>query len=379
MTQPLILHTITELNRGGAEQLLVNMLQHASQSTAPRFRHHVVTLYDGDTPLAQQIRQMGIPVTDLQMKSAGRFSALLRFWQLLRRERPLVIHNWLYHASLMGRVFGRLARVPVILTALHSVHLGSPWRECLHRWTGHLDDRTILICNFLRQREFGPSSRYVTIYNGIPTLHFPPVDTARIELRAELHIPAESLIALTTGRLHPDKGHADLISVIARLIARRPDLHFVWAGDGEQRQWLEQQLTRQQLTSHVHLLGSRADVPYLLAASDLFVMPSHWEGASLAILEAMSAGLPVIATAVGGTPELIGDGETGLLVPPHEPEAMVQAILALLEQPEKAAQLARNGRQRVAEHFTIARMFEQTETLYTRLLQAKLKTDFQEC
>jgi len=378
MTQPLILHTITELNRGGAEQLLVNTLRHAAQAPTPSFRHHVVALYDGDTPLAQQIRETGVPVTDLHMKSAGRFSAPLRFWQLLRRERPLVIHNWLYHASLMGRILGRLAGIPVIVTALHSVHLGSPLRERLHRWTGRLDDRTIMICNFLRQLEAGPPSRYVTIYNGVPTLQFPSPDTARSHLREALHIPSESIIALTTGRLHPDKGHADLIPAVARLITRNPHLHFVWAGDGEQRQYLEQQLRNQELTSHVHLLGSRADIPDLLAASDLFVMPSHWEGASLAILEAMSAGLPVIATAVGGTPELISDGETGLLVPPREPDVMAHTLLTLLEQPERAARLGQNGRQRVAERFTIAQMFAQNEALYKQLLQEKSRMEFQE-
>jgi len=98
----------------------------------------------------------------------------------------------------------------------------------------------------------------------------------------------------------------------------------------------------------------------------------------LAILEAMSAGLPVIATAVGGTPELISDGETGLLVPPREPDAMAHTLLTLLEQPERAAQLGRNGRQRVAERFTIAQMFEQTEALYKQLLQEKSRIDFQE-
>jgi glycosyltransferase involved in cell wall biosynthesis len=371
MTLPLVLHTITELNYGGAEQLLVNMLRYASQSATPAFRHQVVTLYDGDTPLAQQIRQIGIPVVDLQMKGNGRFAAPLRFWQLIRRERPFIIHNWLYHASLMGRTLGRLAQTPVIVTARHSVHLGSRQRERLHQWTGRFDDRTILICDFMRHQESGPATRYVTIYNGIPPLELPPRDAARAALRAELGLPATAVLSLTTGRLHPVKGHADVIPAVAPLVEQWPQLHFVWAGEGEQRPLLEAKLATHNLTSHIHLLGNRADVPHLLAASDLFLMPSQWEGISVAILEAMAAGLPVVATAVGGTPELVIHNETGLLIPPQDPEALAQAVSHLLSHPEQAAQMGQNGRQRAATHFTIQRMVTQIETLYERLLREK--------
>ncbi len=371
MTKPLVLHAITELNYGGAEQLLVNMLRYVGQTMDPAFRHQVVTLYDGATPLAAQIRQTGTPVVDLQMKGAGRFAAPYRFWQLVRRERPSIIHNWLYHASLLGRTLGRWAGTPVIVTARHSVHLGSPARERLHHWTGRFDDRTILICDFMHGQEVGRASRYVTIYNGIPPLALPPRQTARASLRAELGLPATAVLVLTTGRLHPVKGHADALPALAQVVAQRPETHFVWAGEGEERPRLEHWLREHTLTAHVHLLGARADVPALLAASDLFLLPSRWEGVSVAILEAMAAGLPVVATAVGGTPEVVVEGQTGLLVPPQDPHALAGAILRLLDRPEAAARLGEAGSQRVAAHFTLAHMVAQTEALYADLLRPK--------
>jgi glycosyltransferase involved in cell wall biosynthesis len=371
MRPTLVLHVITELNYGGAEQLLVNMLRQFEPISHNPFQHQVVTLYDGATPLAQQIRQMGIPVVDLQMKGSGRLTGPFRFWQLLRQERPVIIHNWLYHASLMGRILGRLAGVPIVVTARHSVQFGSIWREYLHRWTGRLDDRTILICDFMRQQEIGPAARYVTIYNGIPPIHFPVRTGARQALQTELKLPPTAVLVLTTGRLHPVKGHAEAIPALAQVVAQRPDVHFVWAGEGEERPLLEQRLARYNLTGRVHLLGNRDDVPALLTASDLFLLPSHSEGLSVAVLEAMAAGLPVVATAVGGTPELVIDGESGLLVPPRDPAALAEAILALLNDPGLAQRLGENGRYRATTQFTIQQMVQQTESLYEQLLDCR--------
>ncbi len=367
-----VLHLITELNSGGAEQLLATSMQ---QKWPAHYRHSVVTLYDGDTALAESIRQVGIPVVDLAMKRNGRIRGLWQFYRLLRQERPHIIHSWLIHAALLGRVMGRLTGVPIIVTARHSVDFGSGLRQRLNRWTSHLDDRTIAICDHMRQVEMAQTGvateKIVTIFNGIPNVTFPERQSARTALLQSLRLPPDALLVGTVGRLHAAKGHADLAEAVPQIVTAMPQVHFVWIGDGPERTALEAQVKRLEIAGHVHFLGDRTDVPALLVALDLFVMPSRWEGLSVGILEAMAAGLPVVATAVGGSPELVIDGEAGRLVPPQDAAVLAQAIRQILINPVLARQMGAAGRQRVQSHFTIEQMVRQTEQLYDALLQMK--------
>ena len=366
------MHLITELNYGGAEQLLANTMQHV---WSEQFRHIVVTLYDGDTPPADSIRRAGVPVVDLAMKRNGRLRGLWQFFRLLRQERPEIIHNWLIHAALLGRVMGRLLGVPVIVSARHSVNFGNSLRRWLNCWTIRLDDRTIAICDHMHQVEMAQTGaatdKIVTIYNGIPKISFPSRESARASLLGALQLPPEARLVGTVGRLHAAKGHADMVMAIPQIVAQQPLAHFIWIGDGPERVALEAQVEQLEVAGHVHFLGDRNDVPELLAALALFVMPSRWEGLSIAIMEAMATGLPVVATAVGGTPELVVDGETGLLVPPQDADSLAQAIRQLLENPALARRMGEAGRQRVQNHFTIAEMVSQTEQLYDMILRQK--------
>lgn len=368
-----ILHLITELNFGGAEQLLVNTLLH---SRPDRFRHEVVTLFAGDTPLAEALRQAGVPVSDLRLKSAGRFGRLWQFYRRLRRDKPAVVHGWLIHAILVARVLGRLAGVPIIISARHSVNLGGRSRVWLNRLTARLNDCTIAICDLMRRVEMEqtgmPPDKIVTIYNGVPPLNFPSREAARAALCQQLGLPENVIIVGTVARLHEAKGHADLVRAIPYIVAERPQTHFVWLGEGDQQDNLIRLVEALGVAAHVHFAGSQTNVPVWLAGMDLFVLPSLWEGLSVALLEAMAASLPVVATAVGGTPEVILDGVTGLLVPPRDPAALAASLLSLLRDPARAAQMGESGRQRVADHFTLDNMIQQTEALYEALLAEKL-------
>jgi sugar transferase (PEP-CTERM/EpsH1 system associated) len=372
-----VLHLITELNFGGAEQLLVDSLRY---SQSGRFRYEVVTLFDGDTSLAAALRQAGIPVTDLRLKSAGRIGRLWRFYRRLRRERPAILQGWLIHAILLGRVLGRLAGVPVIIAARHSVNLGGRFRDSLNRLTAPLSNCTIAICDLMRRVEIAqggaPPDKIVTIYNGIPPLEFPPRDVARMTLRRRLDLPDDAVVVGTVARLHAIKGHAVLAHAIPRIVAQRPQAHFVWVGDGQERDNLARLVAELGVAAHVYFAGSQGDVPHWLAGMDLFMLPSLGEGVSVALLEAMAAELPVVATAVGGTPEVVVEGETGLLVPPRDPAALAEAIITLLRDPARMADMGRNGRQRVANQFSLEKMIQQTETLYEALIQEKSRLHY---
>jgi glycosyltransferase involved in cell wall biosynthesis len=368
-SQPVsVFHLITELDQGGAQMALYRLLAHGDNG---RFTPRVLCLYNGDKVVAQQIRQLGIPVADLGMSGQWRLDALWRLYRILRKERPSILHCWMFHANVIGRLVGRLAGVPIVITARRNVEIGGPRREQIKRYTRHLDDAVIAVCELARQAEIERTAvnpqKVVTIYNGI---NLPaPAPLARLtELRSELGLPLDAPVVICVSRLHRQKGHDDLLAAWKQVTAVHPSAHLLIVGDGERRAELAKMAAGQR---HVHFTGQRNDAPDLLALSSLLVLPSLWEGLPNVVLEAMAAGLPVVATAVGGTPELIIHNETGLLVPPQNPDALAQAIVQLLDQPEQAARMGRNGRQRAAEQFTIERMAAQTEALYNRLLTEK--------
>jgi glycosyltransferase involved in cell wall biosynthesis len=360
-----LVHLITELDSGGAQMALLRYLTHHDRS---RYRPMVVCLYNGDRVVAQQIRALGIEVVDVGLTRPYRLDALWRLYRLLRRKRPLILHCWMFHANLIGRVIGRLARVPVIITARRNVEIGGPWRERAKRLTRRLDDAVIAVCELARQVEIehtgAAPDKVVTIYNGIDPFPAVPSETVA-QLRHDFGLPPDAPVVICVSRLHPQKGHDDLLRAWQHVMAVQLDVHLLIVGDGERRSELEGLATKQ---PHIHFTGQRHDVIHLLALSNLLVLPSLWEGLPNVVLEAMAAGLPVVATAVGGTPELVIDGESGLLVPPRDPAALAEAIVTLLTDPDLAQRLGENGRLRVSNQFTIQQIVQQTEGLYQRLL-----------
>lgn len=368
-----ILHLITELDTGGAQKALARLLAHLDRE---RFAPHVACLYNGDKAVAQEIRALDIPVTDLGMTAKWRMDAFWRLYHLLRRQRPTILHTWMFHANLPGRVLGRLAGVPLIITSRRNVHIGGQGRERLIRWTSGLDDATIAVCETARQAQIeggkAPPEHVVTIHNGIDVNVFDVghPDAGR-QIRRSFEIPSEAPLIGAVGRLHPQKDFSTLLTSLARLRKDIPDIHLLLVGDGPLRDDLESQAQSLGLSTSVTLAGHRNDIPDILGALDIFVIPSLWEGLPNAILEAMGAGLPVVATRVGGVPEVVVDGETGLLVPPRDPDALAGAILRLLHHPNLRWRMGRVGRNRVMEHFSIEQMVRRTEALYERFLTEK--------
>ena len=364
-----VLYLITELDAGGAQTALYRLLKHADQT---RIKPVAACFYNGDKLMANKIRQLGAPVVDLQMTTFWRIDALWRLYKLLRRERPSILHSCLFHANFLGRIVGQLARVPVIITSRRNVEIGGPWRERLKRWTVSLDDKIVAVCAAARQAEIeragAPPEKVVTIYNGIEPNDY--TVNARQTIRREFDVPPSAKLLGTVGRMHPQKGHVYLLTALRRVRERFPDARLLVVGDGRLRAQLQSQVHEQQLEDGVTFTGVRSDIPEILSALDLFVLPSLWEGLPNVILEAMAAGLPVVATAVGGAPELVADGQTGLLVPPAQAEALEQAIMQMLENPAQAKNMGQAGHERVLTHFSLAQTVAATTALYDELLTA---------
>ncbi len=365
-----IVYIIVELDIGGAQQVLLRLLQGIDRQ---RFSPRVACFYNGKAAIAQAIIKMDIPVHDLRMNSPIGIGGLARLYHLLRNTSPVILHTWMFHANLSGRIIGRMAGVPVIITSRRNMNIGGTWRECLNRWTAKLDQKVVAVCESARQEEIRQAKispqKVITIHNGIDSqIYLPPTSEERARIRQSFDLSDKEFVVGSVGRLHLQKGHHYLIEAFAQMISKVPEARLLIVGDGELRETLERQVRQDGLEGKVIFTGSRSDVPSIMKALDIFVLASLWEGEPNVVLEAMATGLPVIATSVGGAPELVIHGETGLLIPSRDPSALLEALLALKNSPELCSRMSRAARQRTIELFSVERMIQQTQNLYEELL-----------
>ena len=267
---------------------------------------------------------------------------------------------------------GQLARVPIMVGTIHTAgpHPQRTPLEKLFGWTvDHLLDAVILVSEYcrtpvLRDRHLGPT-KLTVIHDGIdlpPPSPEPPGGAPRT---AGSERP---IIIGSAGQLIPHKSYDTLLKA-AQFLAQQHDVHVTVFGEGRDRERLEKLARELDLSERIHLPGWQEDIYSALRLLDVFVLPSINESAGLVLLEAMACGLPVVATRVGGIPEYVADGETGLLVPPRDPGALAEAIASLIVDPAKRAAFGRAGRQRVEAHFTAERMVAETARLYRQLLE----------
>lgn len=353
---------------GGSERVLLQLLQGLDRARwQPILLHHPAgALAD----LVEAAKAAGVavypvpPVTDrnFALRLPGLLHAVARF-------RPAVFHaqlNWPL-ACKFGIVSAALLRVPAILTTVHlyiddlmtrsvRFQVGVVSRG-VHRYlavSGHVRDRLAALGL--------PDPKLRVVRNGVDPATFErPID---YELRARLGGGTRRPVVLTVARLAPQKGLEVLLSAAARL----SEAIFVVAGDGPDRDALAALVDAAGIADRVRLLGPRRDIPDLLAACDVFVLPSIVEGLPLSVLEAMAAARPVVATRVPGTDEAVLDGETGILVPPRDPEALALAIRSLLSDPGRASRLGSAGRARVIAEFSTQRMVAAVAAQYEELL-----------
>lgn len=375
-----LLHLITELSIGGAQMVLLRLLNNMDRQ---RYQPTVACLYNGDGIVAQQIRDLGIRVVDLEMRSKWRMDAFARFWALLRQQRPTILHTWMFHANIPGRLLGRAARVPVIIGSEHTMGQESQFRQWINRWSGPLTDGVICVSEQVRafaEQQIGlPPQKLTVIPNGIELQRFDRLPS-QAEVRRRFGLPQTSTVMGAIGRPRPVKGYRYLIDAFAQLAPAHPALTLLLVGNGPERAALTEQARQKGLVDRAFFLDDQTDIPALLPALDLLVAPSLWEGMPMVVLEAMAARLPVVATRVGGTPDVVADGETGLLVAPSDAMQLAQSIERLLVDPGLRQQMGRAGRARAEQNFSIEQNVAQTQALYERLVRktgnSKRRTSF---
>jgi glycosyltransferase involved in cell wall biosynthesis len=360
-----ILQVLAGLHLGGAEQLVADL------SAWLQARGHTVLVANLTAEKAMLPAFEARQVRVLQVLVPGILSRFYphRLVSLIRRFQPDVVHchnaAWLKTASAC-----RWTRTPCVFT-LHSYHDG--WLRSHRmwlRWAATVTDYCVGVAPGIEKLFVDilgvPEERTLYIRNGVLDIHrLDPIDV-------DWEVPKQAKTVGMVGRFDEhQKDQATLVRAMAMVCKQVPDVHLVFIGDGPRRAEVEQLASQVGVRDCVHFLGLRRDVPTLLHHLNVFVLSSRIEGESLAILEAMSAQRPIVATAVGGTPGLLANGECGLLVPPGDAQAMAQAILELLTNKTKAQVLARRARERFLQEYTIDRMGERYLELYTEAASKK--------
>ena len=365
-----VLHLITELSRGGAQTALFRLVERMDRE---EFEQSVVCLYNGNSLIGMRLSASGIPVIDLGMNSKWRLDAFWRLYRLLRQEKPHILHTWLFHANIPGRLLGRLAGVPVLLTSERTMAMEGFGRRWLNWVTSRFSDRVLCVSNQVaafNQETIGiPKEKIEVIPNGVPLEEFSRLPS-RAEVRERFGIPVSGLAIGTVGRAEPAKGLDLLLDAYAILSEKFPEAYLVIAGNGRELESLKSQAAESGIRGRVYFLGDQDDIPGVLAAMDLFVLPSRFEGLPNALLEAMAASLPVVATDAGGVGDAVVDGETGILVPPGDSQSLEEAICRLLLDADARRRMGLAGRQR-AKEFDISKTVEKTASLYRCLLKRK--------
>lgn len=373
--RPRVLALTVGFTVGGAEQLVL--------LTAPRLQamgfEVTVACLKGWDLLGDELETRGVRAVALGARGAADLRAAGRLLALLRRERIQILHSHLFHANLAARLIGRIAGVPVILSGHHDTDFWmGPHHRLAERATAPLSDMILACSEAVRRharRAYGLAPGKVrTLLNAIDPSDAGVDAAARDRVRHELGAGPADLLVGTVGRLDEPKKGLPVFLAAARILARDlPRIRFAVVGDGPSRAAIEARATREGISHRTVFAGTRRDIPVVMASLDLLVQPSRWEGFGVTLLEAMAASRPVVASRVGGIPEVVRDGVTGLLVPPDDPAALAAACAALLRDRERAARIGRAGKERVAAEFGIDRLAGETAALYRSLLQDRLR------
>lgn len=377
---PLVVHIIYALGTGGLENGLVNII---NRSPPARFRHAIVCLTESGQ-FADRITAPGVEVIALHKQPGSDLAVYWRLWRELRRLRPSIVHS-----RNLAALEAQLASLPLFgVRRVHGEHGrdindidGTNWKYrwlrrvmslFIHRYIAVSRDLADWLC-----QSIGLSSERVTqIYNGVDQAQFlPGADQVADVLPEGFACPGETVVIGAVGRLAEVKNHAALLQAVALLLRQRPELRprirLVLVGDGPLRGRLEAQAAAVNLDDVAWFAGDREDVPALLRAMDIFVLPSLAEGISNTVLEAMATGLPVLAGRTGGNPELVEDGATGYLLPVSDADAWSAALARLVDEPGERRRLGDAGRARVQARFDWQATVTAYLEVYDELLERK--------
>lgn len=379
-----VLHIITRLDKGGSAEntLLTCIGLNKKIYEVALVSGLVFSLREEEQEEAEREGVNFIVIPEL-IRSINLLKDIKTFWKifrLLKKEKFDIVHTHSSKAGILGRLAAKLAGVPIIVHTPHGhIFYGyfnfflSKIFIVLERFVAKFTNKIITLTEKGREEhikfKIAPSDKFIAIHSGIRFNSLLPIYIDVEAKRKQLGIPQDSLVVGTVGRLVPVKGQRYLIEAVARLVNVMPNLILLVVGNGPLKKDLEIQVKRLKINARVRFLGLRDDIPELLSILDLFVLPSINEGMGRALVVAMALGKPVVAARVGGIPDVVIDGQTGLLVQPKDPAALAEAMLKLLKDKPLAKKMGEQGKIWVVPRFDAEAMVNKIKGLYEDLLK----------
>lgn len=366
-----VLYIIDSLFVGGAEKFLVNLVNAIDPD---KFEVWVCCLWSSG-PLEKDLNLPLDRIITLNFGGYKDYKAYIKLCKFIAQQRFDVVHTQIFPSNTVGRICAFFMRVPVIIATEQNIY---QWKLRKHvfvdRILAYISDRIMAVSEevkkFTISQEKIPEEKFIVIPNAIPVDRY---DSGRLKIdikkkKNDLSLPDNSLVIGTVATLINQKGHKYLLEVAKILAEKIPDIHFLLIGEGPLRRELEQFTKQLKIDSKVHFLGVCGDVDELLGIIDVFVLPSLYEGLPLALLEALAMRKAVVATKVGGIPEVVEHGKNGILVEPRDPEGLAEGIVKLIRNPNLAAKMGEEGRKIVEEKFSTNVVVRKLENLYEELL-----------
>jgi glycosyltransferase involved in cell wall biosynthesis len=352
---------------GGAEDLVAAIIRGLDSR---RFSPSIATL-GLPGPVGQELKDQGYEVAGLglDIKHTSGIHVVGAVRRFLKDRRPDILHTHLYHPNLYGRLGAMGLGLSGVVAAVHNSYTTVKFHRRMWNFLlAWVTDRILVgspqVWRDVRRFDGVPACRLRLLPYGIPLVE---LETPLGREAARGRLGVKGLVIGAVGRLEEQKGHTHLLAALPEVRREFPGLVVVLVGEGRRQDDLKRQVQALGLEDTVRFLGTRRDLPEIYRALDLFVQPSLWEGLPLALLKAMGAGLPVVATAVSGSLDAIEDGVNGRLVAPGDPQALAQVIMELLRQPGERRRLADAARQTVADRYSLEAMVRQLEELYLDL------------
>lgn len=379
---PLIAHVIHRLNIGGLENGLVNLINNLPSE---KYRHVIICLTES-SEFSQRIERSDVDIYELHKKDGKDPVFYFRLWRLFRQIKPTIVHTRNI-STLEANVVAALAGVRLRIHGEHGrdmydLHGKNKRYQQLRRFCAPFVDRFVVLSkdleNWLKFDVGITRNKIVQLYNGVDTERFHKSGKEKIKRHSmpKGFADENSVVLGTVGRLEPVKDQLTLLRAFIKLNQLEPDLsarlRLVLLGDGSLRPKLEELIEQNNLCSKVWVAGSQENVQVILCELDIFVLPSLGEGISNTILEAMACALPVIATNVGGNPELVVEDITGQLVPANDPSIMAEALRSYINDKARISRHGQSGRKRIEELFSMSEMLKSYQLVYDSLLETSL-------
>lgn len=358
-----ILHTEWSEGWGGQElRILAEMTAHRKRG------HRLFLLCPPETRLRREAEAAGIPVIPLKIRGPWDLSAARRIRDAVRERRVEILHTHSSVDSWAGALAARWAGTPALIRTRHiSVPVKRPFFNRLYYFPDAIITTGEHIRRDLLRSHRLPPDRVTSIPTGVNVRRFRPRNPAEA-LKKELGLEPEDRVLTLAAVLRTQKRHEIVVAALRAIKERFPRIRVLFVGEGPGRERIERAIAGAGLEPYFRLPGHREDIPEILSFTDAAVIPSAAEGVPQFLLQAMAAGRPVIATGVGGIPEVITSGENGILIPPEDPRSLAEAVRLVLDRPEKAREMGSRAREAVEREFTLERMAERVEQVYRRTL-----------